>query len=58
MESTKPFNEHKAMKVINKEIENFFNQNTKYVANEMLNICSAMSRSIRNSINAEMDFER
>lgn len=58
METLKPFNEHKAMNIVNNEIETFLKQETKYNPYEVANICAAMSRSIRNNIVNKMDFER
>jgi len=57
LESKNPFDEHQVSKVVSTEIENFFNEMTKYDPYEAVKTCAAMSFSVRNNI-CDLGFER
>jgi len=57
MDSKKPFDERLAKVVLKTEIENHFNDETKYDQNEAIETCINISLNIRNKVR-EMDFDR
>jgi len=57
MDSKKPFDERLAKVVLKTEIENHFNDKTKYDQNEAIQTCNNISLNVRNRIR-EMDFDR
>ncbi|KAF0752160.1 tctex1 domain-containing protein 2-like [Aphis craccivora] len=57
MESKKPFDERLAKVVLKTEIENHFNDETKYDPNEAIQTCSDISLNVKNKIR-EMEFDR
>jgi len=57
MDPKKPFDERLAKVVLKTEIENYFNDNTKYDQNEAIQTCINISLNVRNRIR-EMDFDR
>ncbi|XP_025209265.1 tctex1 domain-containing protein 2-like [Melanaphis sacchari] len=57
MESKKPFDERLTKVVLKTEIENHFNNETKYDSNEAVQTCSNISLNVRNKIR-EMEFDR
>lgn len=57
MESKNPFNEVKALAVVQYEIEKCLNAETKYDPYKASKLCADMSLNIRNSIYG-MHFER
>ncbi|KAL5242837.1 hypothetical protein ACI65C_010247 [Semiaphis heraclei] len=57
MNSKKPFDERLAKVVLKTEIENHFNDETKYDPNESIQTCIDISLNVRNRIR-EMDFDR
>ncbi|XP_060838468.1 dynein light chain Tctex-type protein 2B-like [Rhopalosiphum padi] len=57
MESKNPFDERLAKVVLKTEIENHFNNETKYDPNEAIQTCYNISFNVRNKIR-EMEFDR
>ncbi|CAH1712886.1 dynein light chain Tctex-type 5-like [Aphis gossypii] len=57
MESKKPFDERLAKVVLKTEIENHFNDETKYDPNKAIQTCSDISLNVKNKIR-EMEFDR
>lgn len=57
MDSKKPFDERLAKVVLKTEIENNFNDETKYDQNEAIQTCINISINVRNKIR-QMDFDR